>query len=240
MPREVGELTVPTISHHNSCSASDPCRVKSSLLHLPLSKLNQWRGRRDFENARKTQTLDTELPCPPTNDSLSENGSDALVQSQADLTILSACTVLKHLLSKLKLKQLKQVQLFILGVTIVHLAWSELNLGTLQTLWWVMPEIHSLLSLFKAEMCWWNIAITYLLQGHPKTSINFWEASVTIAFASPEWKVGCSINCARAPVLQKPTDIWPADPTEMLITELDSDCLKTNSRERIMSKTCGY
>lgn len=70
----------------------------------------------------KAQTFDTEFPCPPTNDSLSKNGSDVLVQSQADLTIPSPCTVLKHLLSKLKLKQLKQVQLFILGVTTVQLA----------------------------------------------------------------------------------------------------------------------
>lgn len=30
-----------------------------------------------------------------------------------------------------------------------------------------------------------------------------------------------------------------ADPPEILNTELDSDCLKTNSRER-MSKTFGY
>lgn len=57
MPREVGELTIPTISHHNSCSASNPCRVKSSLLHLSLSKLNHWRGRWDFENARKSPDL---------------------------------------------------------------------------------------------------------------------------------------------------------------------------------------
>lgn len=57
------------------------------------------------------------------NYSLGKKSSDVLSQSQADLTILSACTVLKHLLlSKLKLKQLKHVQLFILGVTILQLA----------------------------------------------------------------------------------------------------------------------
>lgn len=127
------------------------------------------------------------------------------------------------------------MQLFILGVTTVQLAWPELDLGTLQTLWWVMPEFRSLSSQFKAEICWWNIcwwniAITYVLQGHCKTSINFLEASVTIAFAPPEWKVGCSINGADAPVCL-------ADPPETLPAELDSDCLETDSRERAMPKT---
>lgn len=56
--------------------------------------------------------------------SLCENGSDVLVQSQAVLQrpTLSAYAILKHLLSKLKLNWLKQVQLFILGVTTVQLA----------------------------------------------------------------------------------------------------------------------
>lgn len=237
MPREVGELTIPTISHH---SVSNPCRVKSSLLHLSLSKLNHWKADEILRMPGKAQTFDTEFPCPPPNDSLSDNGFDVLVQSQASLTIPSACTVLKHLLSKLKLKQLKQVQLFILGVTTVQLAWSELDLGTLQTLWWFMPEFCSLLSQFKAEICWWNIDITYLLQGHHKTSINFLEASVAITFTPPEWKVGCSINPAGAPVFQKPAGIWLAHPPEMLTTKLDSDCLETDSRARVMSKMCGY
>lgn len=64
--------------------------------------------------------------------SLCENGSDVWVQSQAVLQrpTPSACTVLKHLLSKLELNQLKQGQLFSLGVTTVQLARSELDLGT--------------------------------------------------------------------------------------------------------------
>lgn len=79
----------------------------------------------------------------------------------------------------------------------------------------------------------------HLLQGHCKTSINFLEASVTIAFTPPEWKVGCSINGAGAPVFQKPPGIRLADPPETLTAELDSDCLETDSGERTMSKTGG-
>lgn len=60
MPREAGKLgvaAIPSISHHDSCSPSDPRGVRASLSHLSLSKLSQQRGRRALEDASKSPGL---------------------------------------------------------------------------------------------------------------------------------------------------------------------------------------